>query len=106
MPTTLPNIRLVENIRHTNAVGESIAGGSDLEFADLVVPDGSGGTKTITVGALGVYNQGMHLYDVTDPENVELLGVYRCRITQASFVDTFAGFDRLSVFDATNVVLQ
>ena len=73
------NIELIQNIPHTSAGG---GGGSDLEFTDLTVDDGQGGTKTITVGALGVYRTGLHLYDVTNPEAVSLLGVYECNITQ------------------------
>jgi hypothetical protein len=72
------NIELLQNIPHTSEGG---GGGSDLEFTDLVVGEGEE-ARTITVGALGVYRTGLHLYDVTDPTAVQLLGVYECNITQ------------------------
>ncbi len=72
----------MENVTNLMYLGNK-AGGTDQEFTTLTFTDEDTGLeRTAEVAVAGSYNNGMHLFDVTDPENVTLLGRYDCDLTQ------------------------
>ena len=83
------NLTHVANVAHQPGPGGKAAKGSDLEFADLDVtglPEAaalevSGVREFAVAGTInidGVSNSGMHIYDVTDPKNPTLAGLFEC----------------------------
>lgn len=84
------NLVHVANVPHTAAPGGTVGSkGSDVEFATLDVTGlpqaeelGVGGARDFAVAGTinidGVKNSGMHVYDVTDPENPTLAGLFEC----------------------------
>lgn len=84
------NLVHVANVPHTAAPGGTVgAKGSDVEFATLDVTGlpqaeeaGVEGARAVAVAGTinidGVKNSGMHIYDVTDPENPTLADLFEC----------------------------
>jgi hypothetical protein len=71
-------IEFVKNIPYPNLHDEGeVNAGTDLEFADITV-DG----ETRTFSFAGSYGDGLHIIDVTDPENSQLVSTWDCGISQ------------------------
>jgi hypothetical protein len=67
----------VANVPYRNAEGEAKAGGTDVEFATLLV-DG----EPRDFAFAGTLGNGMQIIDITDPEDAQHVGVYDCKISQ------------------------
>jgi hypothetical protein len=78
----------VDTIEYRNAEGDPRAGGSDIEFATILV-DGEP-REFAFAGTLG---NGLQIVDVTDPENAEHVAVYDCKISQGD-VQVFTREDK------------
>lgn len=116
------NMRHVANIPYAGQYGEQDNQGTDLEFADYEfevesddgthpgrehsngraripdhVPDPDGTTtETRTFAFAGSYDNGLHVIDVTDPEQTQVVAVYDCPISQGD-VQVFHRGDRTYV---------
>ncbi len=82
------NMTHIKNIPQVNVAGQSGGGGSDIEFTSIDVtdipegekPEGATGVHEFALG--GSLTKGMQIYDITDPENTELVSIYDCKLSQ------------------------
>jgi hypothetical protein len=68
-----PNMTYVKNIPYEARNGDIPNFGTDQEFTRI------GGKN---YGLFGSYRNGMHIVDVSNPENAKVVGIYDCGITQ------------------------
>ena len=68
-----PNMTFVKNLPYEARNGTTPNYGTDIEFAQL-----AGGQYALA----GSYRNGLHIVDISDPENATIAGIYDCGITQ------------------------
>ncbi|MEX2196139.1 MAG: hypothetical protein WD844_12715 [Thermoleophilaceae bacterium] len=69
-----PNMSFVENLPYEAADADGTPNfGTDIEFATI-----SGREYALA----GSYENGLHIVDITDPQNAQVAGIYDCGVTQ------------------------
>ena len=68
-----PNMSYVKNIPYEARNGDTPNYGTDQEFTEV---------RGKQYGVFGSYRNGMHIVDISDPENARIAGIYDCGITQ------------------------